>query len=148
MNRQDYHKNKRAEAGQSLLEFAIMMIILLIILGGVLDLGRAYFAYVALEDAVGEGALYASLNPTCINSSSGAGCADPNNIRWRTLNESPAGVVISTSMEVQVICPDHTPGQLVTVTATYSHTLWTPVIGSIVGSNRLPLRAQASQTIQ
>ena len=56
-------KDKRREQGQSLAEFALVLPIVLLILAGVLDLGRAYFSYVAVTDAAAEGAAYASLHP-------------------------------------------------------------------------------------
>jgi hypothetical protein len=53
------------EKGQSLLEMCFGFITLLMIVSGVVDLGRLYFAYVSLEDAAGEAALYLSINPRC-----------------------------------------------------------------------------------
>jgi Flp pilus assembly protein TadG len=138
------------ESGQSLVEFALMFTILTIILMGILDLGRAYYAYIALQDAVGEGAAYASMNPACVAADSGPGtCSDPNNITFRTMAASPAGMVISSSIDVGVIYDTRgiTLGVPITVTAAYRYPLITPVIGSIVGSNVLLLQAQAQRPI-
>ena len=55
--------SQRLESGQSLVEVAFGMVILLVLLAGVLDLGRMYFTFVALEDSVGEAALYLAINP-------------------------------------------------------------------------------------
>lgn len=57
--------SRRWERGQSLVEMSIGFVLLLTMLSGLLDLGRAYFIYVALEDGVGEGVLYLSLFPAC-----------------------------------------------------------------------------------
>ena len=137
------------QAGQSLVEFAIMSIILTVILMGILDLGRAYFAFVALQDVVAEGATFAAVNPTCIGPMDGPGCSNPNNITWRAKNESPSGMVISTSIEVQVSYDPAGPvsGKPVTVTASYQHPLLTFVIASIVGDDILPLQASSSASI-
>ena len=51
MNEQRIKKEK----GQSLVEFALLLPILLIILIGVVDLGRMYYAYVVITDAAAEG---------------------------------------------------------------------------------------------
>jgi Flp pilus assembly protein TadG len=55
-------KNKihetRVENGQSMVEFAFGMVILMIILVGIVDLGRAFFTFMALRDAAQEGAVY------------------------------------------------------------------------------------------
>ena len=57
-------KNKqRKEKGQSLVEFALVLPVLLIILSGVLDLGRLYYVYVVLTDSASEGVAYAISNP-------------------------------------------------------------------------------------
>ncbi len=55
---------KDSERGQSLVEFALMFVVLTLILMGILDLGRLYYAFVGLQDAVGEGAQYATMNLT------------------------------------------------------------------------------------
>jgi len=50
--------------GVALVEFALVIPILLILLVGILDTGRAVNAYVTISNASREGARYASLNPT------------------------------------------------------------------------------------
>lgn len=55
-----HHKK---EKGQALLEFAVSLVVLLIILSGVLDLGRLFFYYIAMRDAAQEGVVYAIVNP-------------------------------------------------------------------------------------
>jgi len=138
------------QAGQSLVEFAIMSIILVMILMGILDLGRAYFAFVALQDVVAEGAAFAAVHPTCVSPSDGPACSNPNNITWRAKNESPSGMVVSNSIQVDVVYHPSgaVSGRPITVTATYSHSLVTFVIMSIVGSDVLPLRAASSTSVQ
>src|SRR3990172_4698508 len=71
------------EKGQSLVEFSLMIIILTSLLLGILDIGRAYFTFLALQDAAGEGASYAAQYPTYVTSSSSA---DPNNVTYRVKN--------------------------------------------------------------
>lgn len=51
------------EKGQSLLEMAVSMIVLLMLLGGIVDFGRLFFTYIALREAAQEGATYASICP-------------------------------------------------------------------------------------
>ena len=52
----------KTERGQALLEFALMVTILLMLVGGVIDIGRIYYAYQVVSEAAEEGALYASLH--------------------------------------------------------------------------------------
>ncbi|GAB4578396.1 MAG: hypothetical protein Fur0022_11310 [Anaerolineales bacterium] len=51
------------EKGQSLLEMAFATIILLLLLAGIVDLGRLFFTYIALRDAAQEGAAFAAICP-------------------------------------------------------------------------------------
>ncbi len=50
----------RAERGQSLVEMAVVLPILLLLALGTFDLGRAIFAHIALTEATQEGSLYAA----------------------------------------------------------------------------------------
>jgi Flp pilus assembly protein TadG len=57
------HNRKRSEQGQSLIELAISFMVIILVLAGAVDFGRAFFAIIALRDAAQEGVLYASINP-------------------------------------------------------------------------------------
>jgi hypothetical protein len=60
MKIKNFNKN---EQGQSLVELAVSFLILMFILGGVVDIGRMAFYYIALRDSAQEGASYASIFP-------------------------------------------------------------------------------------
>ena len=97
------------ERGQSLVELSLMMVILLVILSGVLDVGRAFFSYIAIQNAAGEGALYAAINPRCPHAGSAAACTNPNNVDYRAKYESPNGGLVSADlMTVSVTYADGT----------------------------------------
>ena len=49
---------QKKEKGQSLVEMAISVILLLLILAGIVDLGRAAYTMMALQDAAEEGVVY------------------------------------------------------------------------------------------
>src|SRR5512138_51077 len=53
----------RRERGQSLVELAISLTVMLLLLSGAVTFGMALFSYVAMRDAAQEGALYGSFNP-------------------------------------------------------------------------------------
>jgi len=55
-------KNRTSQRGQSLLEFAMVLPLLLLIALGVIEFGRAYFQYNTLSKAVREGARYMSMH--------------------------------------------------------------------------------------
>ena len=52
-----------SEKGQSMVELAVSIVVLLILLAGVVDLGRLAFYYITLRDAAQEAASYASVFP-------------------------------------------------------------------------------------
>lgn len=63
MNKKE-NRNPRLENGQSMVELAVSLIILLVLLAGIIDFGRLAFHYIAMRDAAQEGASYGIINPT------------------------------------------------------------------------------------
>ena len=65
MNRQGraIGKQKRRERGQSLVETAVVLPILLLLVAAIVDFGRAFDAYIILTNAAREGARFGSVNP-------------------------------------------------------------------------------------
>ncbi|MBI3360843.1 MAG: pilus assembly protein [Chloroflexi bacterium] len=135
----------KLERGQSLVELALMMTVLVLLLAGVLDLARAYYSYLALRDAAGEGAYYASIHPSWKTS---ADNPDPDNITYRVKNAAPSGGFVSfTAAAVTVTAPSISAGNYITVTVSTSYRIITAFIGGIVGSQTLPLSATSSAKI-
>lgn len=141
------------ENGQSLVEMAIGLPILLLLLCGLLDLGRVYFIYVALEDGAGEAALYLAINPSCPTAAAGAQCADPNNAEYRArkgggqeVDWSIADIKIDIPTDENNI-PIYDVGESVSVTIEYPFQLLTPIIPKIAGINPITLYTHASQVI-
>jgi Flp pilus assembly protein TadG len=137
----------RLQRGQSLVEMSVGFVLLLIILSGIVDIGRAYFIYIAMEDGTGEAALYLSIDPACKSAADGAECADPNNAEYRArkaggdnLDWSAATITI-TRPEVYGV------GDPVAVTIEYSVQLITPFLPRIAGLNPVHLKTHATQTI-
>jgi Flp pilus assembly protein TadG len=144
----DHINFRKAEKGQSLVEFSLGMVFILLIVCGLLDLGRLYFTHVALEDAAGEGALYLSLNPHCVHASDGTDCTDPNNVDWRIRNSSDTGAVDWSKANITYNVPaPYAVGETVKVNINYSYQLITPVIPKITGVNPITLGSSASQII-
>lgn len=127
-----------AQRGQSLIEMAVSMVVLLILLGGIVDLGRAFFSYMALRDAVQEGAIYGSINPTL-----------PNEIKNHVLNSSElvAGMITADDITIQVIGAPCT-GNSINVSALYDDfRISMPFIGGLIGSQTVSIRASVTDTI-
>ena len=55
---------RRRRPGQSMVELAIAMPFMLLLLLGTIDLGRMFFDYIEIRNAVREGAAYAARHPT------------------------------------------------------------------------------------
>jgi len=100
-------KKIKSEKAQSLVEMALLMPILILIIGGLLDLGRAYFTFIALSDAAAEGASYASLYPqetyqivrrATESTSGGMVVIDPDMVTVET-GELVAGTPITVTVE-------------------------------------------------
>jgi Flp pilus assembly protein TadG len=76
----------RRERGQSLVELTLGFLALSVILMGMLDIGRLYFTYIAVEDAAGEAALFLAVRPNCYDSSDNAVCGANNTAIARAQN--------------------------------------------------------------
>jgi Flp pilus assembly protein TadG len=129
-----YMDKENREKGQNLLEFALILPVLLVILSGLLDLGRLYFSYVAVTDAAGEGATYAALCPD-----------DTAGIVARAQDASGGLVEIDPNM-VEVYYPEDL-NQAVAVGVSYEFSMATPLVNAMLPDGALMLRADAVELI-
>lgn len=145
-------RRERLERGQSLVEMAVGFVLLLIIVSGLLDVGRAYFTYIAMEDGAGEAALYLSIDPQCRTTADSPAdnpglCADPNNAEYRA-RMAGGGNINWSDATITITRPNlYGVGDPVSVTIEYSVQLVTPFLPRFAGLNPIPLRVQATQTI-
>lgn len=154
--------------GQSLAEFALIFPVFLVLTLGVIDMARAFQAYVSLTNGVREAAIWAAQGdnykrwctapagkapspavsvPCPTGTTSANQQDDPDNIAYRIDVESTGLDPNLITLEV----PDcagacTTSSTTVKIRATYRFTLLTPVLSSIVG-NSLSLSAATSATI-
>lgn len=97
-------RERRSRRGQSLVELALLLPLLSLILVGTLDLGRAFFYYTRLTNAVYAGASYGVKNPSAVTSSSSLSYgdpSDPNNITYRVKSETG---LANSDITVTVTC--------------------------------------------
>ena len=141
-------KNKKSygfqpQKGQSLVEFAVGVTVLLIILAGVVDVGRLVTTYITYRDAAEEGATYGSLFPTYCNQ-----------IQDRALSilGYPSGIQANVKID-NTACLSAT-----SVQACLGHTISVevkdpnfditmPFLGAILGTNHFPIAAFVKNTI-
>jgi len=88
----------RASQGQALAEFALIAIVLLMLFGTALDLGRVFYADITIENAARAGALQASRTPdsfkkaACDYNTNKIGCATMNETRGSFVTIAPADI--------------------------------------------------------
>lgn len=133
------------EKGQSLIELSMSLILLLIILSGIVDLGRAIFTKFAMKDAAEEGVIYGTSFPT--------DCDQINqrvefNLSNRALN---GGMTIVTTIEGNdgsyidcSLIPFNQvyAGKKLRVTVTKTFTVTMPFLGTFIGQT-IPLSVTA-----
>jgi Flp pilus assembly protein TadG len=144
---------RRAEQGQSLVEFTLMFTLLAVLLMGVLDLGRAYFTYLALKDAAAEGAYFGSVYPQCVDEDGVAddspACAGSNNIPYRVRNTAPTGGLVDWTGATVMIDPPLPleAGEVISVSVAAPYQLLTPFLGAFINTQTLTLTASSSAVI-
>ena len=136
-------RGRRGHRGQSVVEFALVLPVLILILLVVIDFGRVFYTWVNLTSAARVGAAYAAAHPTeSFGPGSGyatAILADRNDLGC-PLSPTPAPPAPSFGL-------DTSPGSFVTVTLGCDFRPATPFIGAIVG-NSVRVTAGAVYTIR
>lgn len=122
-----------------MVEFALALPIFLLLVFGLVDLGRGFFYYNMLANMTREGARYAIV--------------DPNNTYGITTTVTNAAFMLDSSGPLNVsVATDSTGsptarGHPITVTATYSMFALTPLIGQFI-PNGLGLSSRSTMIIE
>jgi Flp pilus assembly protein TadG len=139
-------KRKKSERGQSLVELAISLLILLYLLSGAVEFGIIFFQYVQLRDAAQEGALYGSMNPP----DDAADTASEALIATRAVNASSSPINLAAdpdvAVDVEVTDGAYCEGGALQVTVSYPHTVFMPFMSKFIGPTRM-LTATVTDTI-
>lgn len=160
-----FKRKDNSQRGQSLVEMAITLPVLILILSGLMDLGRIYYTAIALEEAVAEAALYLAINHSCPKDS-GGDCSDPNNAYYRAstsgnnefnLDQAQFNIQYDDPelVSMSALFPDAgsctTLGCRVLVQVRYDYDFLTPgieiIANNVSGGNGLILEIQATQII-
>jgi hypothetical protein len=130
---------KRKERGQSMVELALTITFLMALLAGTIDLGRAFFTWLALRDAAQEGASYGTIKPNDV--------VGVQKRVWDNLEQ----VVSSPQTNIVVIVNFTGPicyGGTVRIDVNYPNfTIGMPFLGAILGSQTIPIHATVNDTI-
>jgi len=133
-------KRDAGEQGVNLIEMALVLPLLLLLLAGVVDLGRAFYTFVSLTNAVREGARFASKLP--YNDNEGVIVA----LVVARVREEPMQSVPEESIIVEqpIQGLGGAKGDPVTVRASL---LFEPILGGILGVETIPIRTEATMRI-
>jgi uncharacterized membrane protein len=132
---------KYKEQGQSMVELALMFTILMALLAGTVDLGRAFFTWLALRDAAQEAASYGTIEP---NDSTGmiARARDSlTQVIRDPIADTTVGITITPAGQkclgstIQVDVED------------INFQLTMPFLSTIIGTDIIPIHATVNDTI-
>ncbi|HSO11393.1 MAG TPA: TadE family protein [Anaerolineales bacterium] len=133
-------KKIKLERGQSLVEFAISLVIILWLLAGAVEFGIALFQYIQLRDAAQEGALYGSIHPD-----------DIGGIEARVKNASSSPIDLAADPDVIVIIDPPGGGCVadgIKVRVEYPHKIFMPFATLFTGGTKtINLGAEVTDTI-
>jgi hypothetical protein len=165
------------QRGQSLVELAISLTVMLLLLAGAVTFGMALFSYVAIRDAAQEGALFGSFNPYLDTSSPPNGkydAGEPVNMqvicdRVKAASTSPVdmsgfsctadgGNHAGNNIDVSFQPPSSSGGgpcegvgggtpNAIQVRVEYNYQVIMPFFGSIINSDHIHLNAVVTDTI-
>ena len=141
-----YIQNKfsNTQSGQSLVEFAISLTVILYLLVGAVEFGIALFQYVQLRDAAQEGAIYGALHPAetdepAIRAHVRAASSSP-------IDLSNPTVVPDDNITINVT-GNRCEGEAITVGINFDHRVFLPFISDLIGSNFIPVRVSVTDTV-
>lgn len=129
---------RRSSRGQSLVELALALPFLILVLVGVLDLGRLLNSYVVITNAAREGARYGIDHP-----------ADTPGIQDAAEHEGEDSGIEIDSSKVTVLPSDpalRTTGTPITVTVSYDHKMILTYI--FAGLQTIPIKSGAVMQVK
>jgi hypothetical protein len=139
----------RKSKGQSFVEFSVLITILVILVAGVADFGRAYYTFLQMRDAAQEGASYGSYEPT---SFSEIEARVRDTMKYPVDLSDPSSVLVVTSLtNPPNACSGfdpstHEPNEI-EVSILYQFPVSMPFIGAVIGSQEISLNATVTNTI-
>lgn len=140
-------RKARKQKGQSLVELAISFLLLMLVLGGAVEFGLAFFQFVQLRDAAQEGAIF------------GSACPDLAKIeeRVRYSSSTPIDLLDTSKVFVAISLADSLgnpkdisqakDGDAMTIRVSFSHKIFMPFIPKFLERTDIPLNASVTNTV-
>jgi Flp pilus assembly pilin Flp len=141
-------RRRRRASGQTLVEFALVIPIIVLLIASFVEIGRAVYAFNTIANAARQGVRVAVVNqlPDVTDCDESRPIEDPYEPHWsiigcallagKTLGLTPANVTVSyvTPPSTTLSCsPTLHVGCIATVTVTYQYTISTPVVSRFIG---------------
>jgi Flp pilus assembly protein TadG len=135
----------RAHGGQSLVEFALVVPLLALLFLGAVDLTRAFYTYIGLQNATREAARAAIDFPYEYDDTAACAAGNQEGLPYVTVSCAAGTLTISPPANTSVNPPTRVPGRApITVTATASFTPLTFLMTAVTGG---PITLRASTTM-
>lgn len=143
-----YRRRPRSR-GQSIVELALILPVLMLLVASTLDLGRMFYSQITITNAAREGAYEAAYNPTSFVSNGNCD-KTTNRVMCRVLSEATGSFVVVQKADVSVACSPSCGkaiGNNVTVTVNGHFTLLTPLMAPFLGGNNVTLTSTATAQV-
>jgi Flp pilus assembly protein TadG len=135
---------KKKQSGQSIMEFALILPLSLLLIFGIVDIGTLVINMISLREATQEAALYASVQPT-----------DHSGITARALNATSFPVDITdATVIIQTYDRHHNAGpacagegNMIEVTVQKDFTFITPMVSIFMSEDSLTLETKQVELI-
>ena len=135
--------------GQSIVELALILPVLMLLVAATLDLGRMFYSQITITNAAREGAYEAAYSPTSFIAN--APCSSTlNPVMCRVLSEAKGSFVEVQKADVQLTCTPSCAtgiGNKVKVTVLGHFSLITPLMAPFFGGSDVTLTSTASAQI-
>ncbi len=130
-------RGQSSERGANLIEMALVSMLLLLLLAGVVDMGRAFYSYIAITNASREGARYAARVPHL-----------PIKIRDATKDEAASSGIALTDAQI-TITPDPTTAPAATGSPVQVEVQFDvpTIMGGILGFNNIHMRSSTEMIV-
>jgi Flp pilus assembly protein TadG len=126
-------KTDRREKGQALVELALLLPVLLLLLGGIVEFGRIFHAYLVITSASREGARSAVVGEPYAE------------VREKIF--ASAATLDENRLAFSLDPEDYVQGDMLTVTVTYNVELIFPFFSAVV-PDPFPLRAATTMRVE
>lgn len=143
------NRRRSRSRGQSIVELALILPVLMLLVAATLDLGRMFYSQITITNAAREGVYEAAYSPTSFQAN--AVCnSTTNRVMCRVLSEAKGSFVQVQKADVAMACTPACASGIdnkVTVTVTGHFQLLTPIMAPFFGGSNVTLTSSASARV-